>query len=125
MAERAIKTAADQGAGTTRGRVHATIRMPIAEKKCKEALAILRSFVERTRIEEGCIVCRLHQDVQEPRTLMVEELWQSADHLDRHLSSDQFRTVLLVIEMSDEAPEIRFDTIAHSAGIETIEKARA
>jgi hypothetical protein len=32
--------------------------------------------------------------------------------------------VLLVVEMATKPPEIHFDTIAHSSGIETIEKAR-
>jgi quinol monooxygenase YgiN len=125
MAGLVDSTAAEQGPGTTQGAIHATIRMPIAEKNRKEALIILGSFVERARLDEGCIICRLYQDVQEPRALTLAQLWQSADHLNRHLASGAFRTVLLVIEMSVEAPEIRFDTIAHSAGIETIEKARS
>jgi hypothetical protein len=44
--------------------------------------------------------------------------------MERHLQSDEYRRVLLVLEMAIKQPEIRFDTIMSSTGIETIEKAR-
>jgi quinol monooxygenase YgiN len=56
--------------------------------------------------------------------LMVEEVWKSQEDLDRHLRSDDYRNMLFVTEMALEPPEIRFQTISHSAGIEIIEKAR-
>lgn len=109
----------------SRGRIQATIRLLISTKKRKEALVIFRSMTELTKLEPGCISCRLYQDVQEERALMLEEMWASEQDLHRHLRSDKFRTALLVVEMASEAPEIRFDVIAHSSGIETIEKVRA
>jgi len=112
------------GREASQGRFHATIRMTIPAKKRKEALVILGSIIEQTRLEEGCISCRLYQEVKDDRALMLEESWSSKAGLDRHLASDKFRTVLLVVEMSAESPEIRFDAISHSAGIETIEKVR-
>jgi quinol monooxygenase YgiN len=87
-------------------------------------LTILSSIIEQTKLEEACISCRLYRDVQEDRALMLEEIWSSEKDLQCHLNSDKFHTVLLVVEMATEPPEIRFDTIAHSSGIETIEKAR-
>ena len=56
--------------------------------------------------------------------LWLEELWMSDEEVKRHLRSDKYRKVLLVIEMAAEPPEIRFDTIIHSSGVETIEQAR-
>ena len=55
---------------------------------------------------------------------MLEELWTSNEELRHHLRSDEYRRILLVVEMAAEPPEIRFDTIAHSTGVETIEQAR-
>jgi quinol monooxygenase YgiN len=99
--------------------------MIIPQKKRKEALIILRSMIERTELEPGCINCRLYQDVLEERALMLEETWASEKDLESHLRSDKFFAVLLVVEMATEFPEIRFNVISHSTGIETIEKARA
>ena len=104
--------------------VHSTIRMFIPLNKQDEALEILGSMTEQIQFEPGCISCRLYKDVQEERALMLEEIWKSEKDLQRHLQSDKYRKVLLVVEMAAEPPIIRFDTIAHSSGVETIEKAR-
>jgi quinol monooxygenase YgiN len=108
-----------------KSRIDASIRMIIPAKKRKEALIILSSLIEQTRLEEGCISCRLYQDVQEQRALLLEEIWTSKKDLERHLRSDKFLTALLVVEMATESPEIRFDVISHSTGIDAIEKVRA
>jgi quinol monooxygenase YgiN len=107
-----------------KGHVYATIRVIIAAKQRKEALMILGSMIEQTKLEEGCISCRLYQDVQEERALMLQELWTSEKDLQRHLRSDKFHTVLLVVEMAAEPPEIRFESVAQSGGVEVIEQAR-
>jgi hypothetical protein len=56
---------------------------------------------------------------------MLEEVWRSEEDLVLHLRSDEYRSLLLVLEMALKQPEIRFDTISISTGIETIEKARS
>ena len=55
---------------------------------------------------------------------MLEEVWRTEEGLDLHLRSEEYRNLLLVLEMALKQPEIRFDTISSTTGIETIEKAR-
>jgi quinol monooxygenase YgiN len=105
--------------------VRSNIRMLLPLKKLSEAQEILGSMIEQIQFEPGCMSCRLYRDVQEECALMLDETWTSEKDLLRHLQSDRYRRVLLVVEMSAEPPEIRFDTIAHSSGVETIEQARA
>ena len=105
--------------------VKATIRISISGKKRKEAVIVLRDLMAETKLTEGCVSYRLYQDVQEDRWLMLEEIWTSQKLLERHLRSDRFLSVLLVMEMATEVPEVRFEVISHCSGIETIEKARA
>jgi quinol monooxygenase YgiN len=93
-------------------------------KRLEEAQRILTSVAERTRIEPGCISCRIYQDVVDKHILMIDESWANKEDLQRHLRSEDYLKVLLVIEMASETPEIRFDTIARSAGVNTIKKAR-
>ena len=104
--------------------IHATIRIDISPEKASEALEILRPMSERIRVESGCISCRIYRDVQEEHAIMIEELWRSQEELERHLRSSDYRNVLLVVEMAELPPEIRFSAISQSSGIETIEKAR-
>jgi quinol monooxygenase YgiN len=105
-------------------RIHATIRMLFPAKKRKEALVILGSMIERINLEEGCINCRLYQDILEEHALMLEEVWVGETNFHRHLRSADFRNVLLVVEMASEPPEIRFDRISSSTGISTIAEVR-
>jgi hypothetical protein len=56
---------------------------------------------------------------------MFQQLWSDEENMERYLRSDEYRQVLLVLEMAMKQPEIRFDTILSSTGIETIERARS
>ena len=56
---------------------------------------------------------------------MFEETWRSEKDLGHHLRSDEYLNMLLVIEMGLKHPEVRFNTVSTSTGIETIEKARS
>jgi quinol monooxygenase YgiN len=113
-----------EGELKVKGHVHVTIRLNISAKNRKEALMILGSIIEQTKLEEGCISCRLYQDVHQEGALMLQERWSNEEDLHRHLRSDKFHSVLLVIEMAREPPEILFDCVIRSAGLEVIEQAR-
>ena len=103
----------------------ATIRMTIPPQKSGEVLKILRSVAEQCRYDHGCLCCHIYGDLQEKNVLMIEEVWRSEEELAVHLRSDEYRNLLLVLELALKQPEIKFDTISSSTGIETIEKARS
>jgi len=105
--------------------VIATIKMLMSQQMREEALRILRSIAEQCRIQPGCISSRLYEDLNEENVIMIEEIWRDETALERHLRSEEYRNLLLVLEMALRPPEIRFDTISSSSGIETIEKARS
>jgi len=102
-----------------------TIRMKIPPKKRNEALKILRSTAEQCKVHSGCLGCHIYEDLQEDNVLTFEEMWRSEEDLERHLRSKEYRNVLLVMEMALKHPEVRFNTVSTSTGIETIEKARS
>jgi quinol monooxygenase YgiN len=103
----------------------ATVRMAIPPQKSDEVLKIFRSVAELCRDDPGCLRCHIYEDHQEKSVLMLEEVWRAEEDLYRHLRSDDYRNLLLVLEMALKQPEIRFDTISGSTGIETIERARS
>jgi len=102
----------------------ATLRMAIPAQKRGEALKILKSMVARNRVQPDCEFCRICEDLLEDDVLQFEEMWRSEEEFERHLRSDNYHKVLLVLEMALKQPEIRFDTISSSTGIETVGKAR-
>jgi len=104
--------------------VLATLRMTISTKKVGEALRILRLVAEHSNVQPGCLSSRIYRNGQEDNVLVFVQQWSNEADLERHLRSDDYRQLLMVLEMAIKQPEIRFDTIASSTGIETIEKAR-
>jgi quinol monooxygenase YgiN len=105
--------------------IQSTIRMKMSSQKSGEVMKILRSVAELCRDDPGCLSCHIYEDVQEKNVLMLEQVWRSEENLGHHLRSDEYRNLILVLEMAIKQPEIRFDTISSSTGIETIEKARS
>lgn len=106
------------------GMVRSTIRMLIPLEKQSEALEILGSLVEEIQFEPGCVSCRIYRGVEDVRAVMLDELWLSEEDLQANLRSERYHKILLVVEMAAELPEIRFDIIAQSSGVEAIEQAR-
>ncbi len=104
--------------------IHSTIRMMIPPKKHDEALKVLRSISGQCRNHPGCVSCRIYWDLEEENVLLFEEIWRNEEDLLRHIRSKEYLNLLLVVEMALKQPEIRFDTISNSTGIETIEMAR-
>ena len=104
--------------------LRSTIRILIPPEKQSDALEILTSVSEQTQFEQGCVCSRLYRDLTDNRVTLLEELWLTFEDLQRHLQSGNYRNILLVVEMAAEPPEIRFDTIAQTSGMETIKQAR-
>jgi len=104
--------------------VHASLRMLIPPRERAGVVEFLIGFARSTRFEPGCIGCRVYRDLEQKKGIMLEELWKDEEHLERHLRSSGFQKVLLVLELSLAAPEISFEAVTRSTGIETIEEAR-
>ncbi len=104
--------------------IQATLKMSFAPQTIDEALQILCSMIERIRAESGCISCSVYHDTENENLVVFEEKWRSDGDLQSHLRSECYRRVLLVMEMAERPPDIRFDTITDSSGVEIIEKAR-
>ena len=103
----------------------ASIRMEIPRKRRDEALKILESIAGQNKVYSGCLGSHIYVDALENNIIVFEEKWRSEEDLERHLSSGEYRTVLLVMEMALKHPEVRFYTVSTSTGMETIEKARS
>jgi quinol monooxygenase YgiN len=75
-------------------------------------------------VKRGCIGCFVSQDVQDAEIIRYEELWESSDDMERHLRSDDYRKILFAMEMSSHAPDVRFNKIEETTGMETIKRVR-
>jgi quinol monooxygenase YgiN len=104
--------------------VLATIRAMFSPKRFEEAMAAVRPITEQSKVQLGCLSSRIYRDGEDANTLVLQQLWANKESLGRHLRSDEYGRLLLILEMASEQPEFRFDTILHTKGIEIINKAR-
>jgi quinol monooxygenase YgiN len=99
-------------------------RIPVALEYRPEVLRSLRRIVGETRARPGCLSCRLCTDVEERTLLLLMEEWADMQSLRDHVRSDGFKVVLSVLDCASGQPEVRFDTIASSMGMELITACR-
>jgi len=78
-------------------------------------------MLEPTRVERGCLSYRLYQDVEKNNAFVLLEEWSTQEDLEKHISKDNQRQLLALMDLLSEEPELRFNTISHTAGIELIE----
>lgn len=81
--------------------------------KEEEAAEALRSLVEPTHREDGCILYALHQGADDPRRLAFVERWTSRELLDAHLGSDHVQSALARVEelFGDSADIVVYDAV--------------
>jgi quinol monooxygenase YgiN len=104
--------------------IQTTLTLSLPPEKRAELLGIICSIAERVRVKRGCIACYVSQDVKDTEMIRYEELWERQEDMERHLRSDDYRTILFAMEMSSHAPDVRFSNIEETTGMETIERVR-
>ena len=103
--------------------ITATLRIRVSKGKKEEVVRFLRSLIGPTRVETGCLSCHLYQDMNDEYAITWMEQWRSQDDLSRHVRTPQYKRILAALDMSDAKPEIRFDTVVETKGMQLIEEA--
>lgn len=104
--------------------IHSTIRMEMELKKRDEVLQVLLPIAKRARNKVGCISYSVYKSIEDESQILIEQFWRNDDDLQSHLRSQDYQRLLLIIEMALKKPEIRFNAILSTTGVETIERAR-
>jgi quinol monooxygenase YgiN len=90
------------------------------DEKRTAILRTLGSLLGPTRVAPGCMDARLYADLDRRKTLLLVEEWQSREQFDCNLDFRKLSTLVAVIELSDEAPVIRVDSVEREEGINTL-----
>ncbi len=104
--------------------ITAILRIPVSEQRKDEVARLLRSLIEPTRVETGCISCHLYEELKAPFWLAWVEEWETRVDLDRHLRSPRFKKILAALDMAEAEPDVRFNTVAEISGMQLIEDVR-
>ena len=98
-----------------------TLKMIVQPEKRRDLLETIRGMLEPARVERGCLNYRLYEDVENRNAFVLMEEWATQEDLERHISKDNQRRLLTLMDLLSEKPELRFNTVLHTAGMELIE----
>jgi quinol monooxygenase YgiN len=104
--------------------VTCTIEMCFAPETIEEALGVLRSTVGRTEAKPGCRHCVVARDVVEPDRVRYSVAWNSKAGFQRHLRGEEFRVVMLAMDMSREEPRVVLGDLTGCSGLACLQELR-
>ena len=94
------------------------------ERDARRIVTALRVLTVATRLEPGCVECRLWSESGDDCDVHYEERWGSEDAMRLRVLSDGFTKLLEVLEASPTCPIVEFDFVAKRMGMEYIETIR-
>lgn len=97
---------------------------PVASRR-DDVLEILRSVRGPALAQQGCVDCHIYEESGPEGAVVFVERFESEEALEAHVRSDAYRRVLGAIELSGAPPEVRFDRVTASEGMELIERSRS
>jgi quinol monooxygenase YgiN len=76
------------------------------------------------RAQPGCAACDILDERSPEAAIVLLERWETAEALEAHLRSVTYNRVLGAIELSGGQPDIRFEHVSPSEGLELVERLR-
>jgi quinol monooxygenase YgiN len=98
-----------------------TLRMIVQPERRSDLLETMRGMLEPTRVERGCLTYRLYEDVENRNTFFLVEEWDTQKDLESHIRTDNQRRLVALMDLLSEPPELQFNTVSHTAGMDLIE----
>ena len=98
-----------------------TINMIVRPERRSDLLETMRGMLEPARVERGCLSYRFYEDVENSNAFILMEEWATQEDLERHIAKDNQRRLLGLMDLLSEKPELRFNTVLHTAGMDLIE----
>lgn len=93
-------------------------------RKRQEIGKALATLIGPIQVQPGCLSCHLSQEWPMQDGLQIEARWDSEESLIRHLQSDIYKRLLLLMEFSSTPPVLEFFSVLEFRGLDLVEKAR-
>src|SRR5271169_4450651 len=95
--------------------------MIVQPERRGDILETMRGMLEPARVERGCLSYRFYEDVENRNAFVLLEEWATQEDIERHISKDSQRRLLALMDLLSEQPEMRFNTVSYTAGMDLIE----
>jgi quinol monooxygenase YgiN len=102
--------------------VRFSVRLHGSGRSADRLVEAFRFVMVTTRLEPGCLNCAVWTDSE--ASVHYAEEWASEPDLRAHVRSEEFTMVLSIIESANEAPDVRFDFVTASRGLDYVTDVR-
>jgi quinol monooxygenase YgiN len=100
----------------------ATLRLLPPPDRRLQVMEILQSVHGLVLAQSGCADCSILVEQGPERAVVLVERWETDTALTTHIRSEAYRRILGACELSGAEPEVRFDIVSSTQGIERIER---
>jgi quinol monooxygenase YgiN len=101
-----------------------TVRILPPPDRHSAVLEVLRSVQGPVRAQAGCVTCDILDERGPEAAIVLLERWETAEALEAHLRSEAYARILGAVELSGSQPDIRFEHVSASEGLELVERLR-
>lgn len=100
------------------------IGISVAQRREDQFGDALESLVGTMQTQPGCLGCRLLKSTPAEKRLYVLARWETQKDLIRHLQSEIYKKLILLIELSSAPPLLEFYSVLEISGLDLLEAAR-
>jgi quinol monooxygenase YgiN len=104
--------------------VTCVIDMRFALKDVDRAVRLLLSVRGSIQRKHGCRVCEVGMEASDASLVHYREEWESEEFFHQHVQSEEFRRVLIAVDMCCEEPRIMVGNLSGQIGMEYLLKVR-
>jgi quinol monooxygenase YgiN len=93
------------------------IDMRFADKDVQHAVRLLLSVKASILAKHGCHACEIGMEVSDPGLVLYREEWEQGEAFPRHVRSEEFRRVLIAVDLAREEPRIVVGDLSGQSGM--------
>ncbi len=100
------------------------VDMCFAPEMREQAIRLLMSSIGRTEDRQGCRECLIGQNAMEEGRVRYSEAWESESSFRAHVRSEEFRRILLAMDLCREEPRVTIGSLTGQEGLAQLEALR-
>ncbi len=90
----------------------------------QQVIELLRSVAGPLSAQPGLVSVTISRDILDSDTIIYQELWRDPAGFEHHIASDRYSTILTACDLGSAPPDIQFQTITETKGMEEIKRLR-
>ena len=98
------------------------LQIEIPPEKTAMILNSFRIIKEPTKVQPGCLGFQILSDTENDNNILIRQIWKSRKPMERHIASEEFRSILAAMDMALEPPKVKFYTVSHEVGFELVQE---